>query len=421
MKQKLTRAEWSWSLYDVANSAFTMMLTAMIPPYVATVGQTFNGLSGADTSSHWAFVQSASTLVVALLAPILGVLADRKGKKKLFFASAFLLGVLMFFAMAFVDNYYVLLGINVAAGIGYAGANVFYDAFLVDVTKDERMDFISSFGFAVGYIGSCIPFIASILLYLFTPFGLDAMRAVKVGMLINAVWWLVFTVPMLRNVQQKYYTDSNRKDAISSMLKKLWGTLQSICKNKTIGLFLLAYFFYIDGVDTIIKLSTSYGQSVGLDTTAMIVALLVTQLVAFPAVLFFARVSQRVSTKKVLLFCVAVYMGICIFGYFMAHEWQFWVMAVVVGMVQGTIQALSRSYFGKLVPKENNNEYFGFYNIFGKYATIIGPLLMGIFTALTGNSRYGVLSILLLFIAGFVLLLRVPDVRLSDDVQNSEQ
>lgn len=409
-KMKLTKAEISWSLYDVANSAFIMMLTSMIPPYIATIGQEFFGKTGADTSSEWAFIQSGATLVVALLAPVLGVLADRKGKKKLYFLSFFILALVMFFAMAFIDNYYLLMILNLFAGIGYAGANIFYDAFLVDVTQDERMDFISSFGYALGYVGSCIPFIVSILLYSFTPFGLDAMGAVKVGMFINAVWWLVFTIPLLKNVEQKYYTQDPNREVFVSALKKLGGTVKLIAKDKSIGLFLLAYFFYIDGVDTIIKLSTTYGQSVGLDTNGMIVALLVTQLVAFPAVLLFAKISKLFSTKKVLLFSVAVYIGICIFGYFLEQQWQFWVLAIAVGLVQGTIQALSRSYFGKLIPKENNNEYFGFYNIFGKYATIIGPVLMGVFTKITGNSRYGVLSIILLFAAGFIALMFVPDV-----------
>ena len=239
-KWNLTKEEISWSLYDVANSAFIMMLTAMIPPYVATIGQEMFGLSGADTSSDWAFVQSGATLVVALLSPMLGVLADRKGKKKLFFTSFFVFALVMFFAMCFLDNYYLLLALNLFAGIGYAGSNIFYDAFLIDVTDDERMDFISSMGYALGYVGSCIPFIISILLYLFTPFGLDAMTAVKVGILINAVWWLVFTLPMLRNVSQKYHARRNEGNVLLSSLKKIWGTVKKLLHNKVIGLFLLS-------------------------------------------------------------------------------------------------------------------------------------------------------------------------------------
>lgn len=407
-KLKLTKEEWYWSLYDIGNSAYILMLTAIIPPYIATIGQELIGLTAAKTSSQWAFTQSIATMIIALLSPVLGVMADKKGKKKLLFTIFLTMGITMFFVMVFIDNYYILLIINILSGIGYAGANVFYDAFLVDVTDDERMDYVSSMGYALGYIGSCIPFIISILLYSFTPFGLSVINAIKVGIFINSVWWVVFTLPMLKKVKQKYYSNDNQNSIVSAC-KKLWHTIKLISKNKSIGIFLLAYFFYIDGVDTIIKLSTTYGQSVGLDTTAMILALLVTQIVAFPAVLLFAKIANRFSTKKVLLFCVAVYMFICIFGFFLNTEWQFWILAVAVGLVQGTIQALSRSYYGRIIPKENNNEYFGFYNIFGKYATIIGPLLMGVFTTITGNSRYGVLSILILFIAGFLLLLKIPD------------
>lgn len=407
-KLKLTKEEWYWSLYDIGNSAYILMLTAIIPPYIATIGQELIGLTAAKTSSQWAFTQSIATMIIALLSPVLGVMADKKGKKKLLFTIFLTMGIAMFFVMVFIDNYYILLIINILSGIGYAGANVFYDAFLVDVTDDERMDYVSSMGYALGYIGSCIPFIISILLYSFTPFGLSVINAIKVGIFINSVWWVVFTLPMLKKVKQKYYSNDNQNSIVSAC-KKLWHTIKLISKNRSIGIFLLAYFFYIDGVDTIIKLSTTYGQSVGLDTTAMILALLVTQIVAFPAVLLFAKIANRFSTKKVLLFCVAVYMFICIFGFFLNTEWQFWILAVAVGLVQGTIQALSRSYYGRIIPKENNNEYFGFYNIFGKYATIIGPLLMGVFTTITGNSRYGVLSILILFIAGFLLLLKIPD------------
>lgn len=409
MKTKLTKAEISWSLYDVASSAYTLMLTAMIPPFVASIGN-MTGLTGADTTAHWSFVQSGATLTVALLAPILGAMADHKGKKKLFFLSFFTMAVVMFLAMAFVDNYYLLLAINVVAGIGYAGSNIFYDAFLIDVTDDERMDYISSFGYALGYIGSCVPFIASILLYTFTPFGMSALTAVKIGIFINAVWWIVFTIPFFKYVKQRFSVENNEGKLVTSSFKRVFKTAKLISKNKAIGLFLLSYFFYIDGVDTIIKLSTSYGQALGLNTTSMIIALLVTQVVAFPAVLIFAKIAKRFSPKKVILFSIGMYIAITIFGFFLSHEWQFWTLAIAIGMVQGTIQALSRSYFGKLIPKENNNEYFGFYNIFGKYATVIGPLLMGFFTMLTKNPRYGVLSIVLLFVAGFITFIFVPDV-----------
>lgn len=413
MKTKLTKSELCWSLYDVANSAYVLMITAMIPPFIASIGNMM-GFDGAQTTAHWSFVQSGSTMAVALLAPILGAMADYKGKKKLFFTSFFTLAVIMFLAMAFVDNYYVLLAIDIFAGIGYAGSNIFYDAFLIDVTEDERMDYISSFGYAAGYIGSCVPFVVSILLYTFKPFGMSALTSVRIGIIINALWWIVFTVPFFRHVKQKYYTENNEGNIIKTSFKRVFKTTKLIFKDKTIGLFLLSYFFYIDGVDTIIKLSTSYGQALGLNTTSMIIALLVTQIVAFPAVLIFAKVASRFSPKKVILASIGAYVGITIFGFFLEHEWQFWLLAIAIGLVQGTIQALSRSYFGRLIPKENNNEYFGFYNIFGKYATVVGPLLMGIFTTLTKDPRYGVLSITLLFIAGFITFIFVPDVKNAD-------
>ena len=409
-KQKLSKIERSWTLYDVACSAFSLILTAIIPLYVKSMGEGF-GFTGTQTTSHWGIIQSVGTLVVALLAPILGSMADYKGKKKMFFNFFFFLSILSLFAMVAFDNYYVLLGINLLASIGYAGSNIFYDAFLVDVTDDSRMDYISSLGFGLGYIGSCVPFIVSILLITMEPFGLTGTSTIKISFAINAVWWLLFTIPFLRHVDQKYGKDEKPKHLIAQSFRHVAATFKLIINDKTIGLFLLAYFFYIDGVDTIIKMSTSFGADVGIDNTQMIFALLATQVVAFPAVLICAKLAKRFSTKMVLLISIAMYIGICVFGYFLASAWQFWVLAIAVALVQGTIQALSRSYFGRIIPnKDNSNEYFGFFNILGRYATILGPLLMAGVATVTGNTRDGVLSIALLFIAGFVVFLFVPDI-----------
>ncbi len=408
-KQRLTKQEICWSLYDVANSAYILLLTAVIPIYMKSVGAAA-GYSNSETTSHWGVIQAAGTFVVALLAPVLGAMADYQGRKKRFFAFFFGLSIVSMFAMIFVDNYFVLLVINLITSLGYAGANNFYDAFLVDVTTDDRMDYVSSFGYAVGYIGSCIPFIVCILLILLQPFGLSGTMPVKISLGITAVWWLVFTIPMLRVVKQKYGLTDPPKKLVRSSICSVWKTFRKILKDKKIGLFLLAYFFYIDGVDTIIRMSTSFGADVGIAESQLVLALLVTQIVAFPAVLVCAKLVNRFSSRNIILFSIAVYVGICVFGFFLSTAWQFWVLAIAVAVVQGTIQALSRSYFGKLIPKEANNEYFGFYNILGKYATILGPLLMALFTTLTGNSRYGVLSIAVLFVAGFVTFCFVPDV-----------
>lgn len=409
-KQKFTTREKSWTLYDVACSAFSLILTAIIPLYVKAIG-TGAGFTDAETTTQWAYIQSIGTLVVALLAPILGSMADYKGKKKMFFNFFFFMSIISLFAMAVFDNYIALLAINLIAAIGYAGSNIFYDAFLVDITDDSRMDYISSFGFGIGYIGSCVPFIVSILLITMEPFGLTGTAPIKISFAINAVWWLLFTIPFLRHVDQRFGKEDKPKHLIIQSFKHVLVTLKVIAKDKTVGLFLLAYFFYIDGVDTIIKMSTSFGKDVGIDNNQMIFALLATQIVAFPAVILMAKLAKKVSAKLIILISIGIYVGICIFGYFLQFSWQFWVLAIAVAIVQGTIQALSRSYFGRMIPnKDNSNEYFGFFNILGRYAAILGPFLMGFFTQMTGNSRNGVLSIAILFVLGFIVFLFVPNI-----------
>ncbi|WP_312641791.1 MFS transporter [Hydrogenoanaerobacterium sp.] len=410
-KLKMSKEEISWSLYDWASSAFTMMLSTVIPIYIKNVGDSIH-LSAAQTTSQWAITQSLSTLAVALLAPVLGAMADHKGKKKRMFAAFLTLALIMSAVMAFSNTYYVLLITCTIACVGYAGTNIFYDSFLIDVTSDSRMDFVSSFGYAVGYIGSCIPFIISILIINFSDaLGITAAFAIKLALIINVLWWFVFSLPLLKNVHQKYGIEKEtNENIIMSSFAKIFKTLRSICKNKPVGMFLLAYFFYIDGVDTIIKMSTSFGKDVGISDNSLLLALLATQIIAFPAVLICSKLVKRFSCKKIISFSILMYIGICVFGFFLNYAWQFWVLAIAVAIVQGTIQALSRSYFGKLIPsKENSNEYFGFYNIFGKYASIFGTALMALFTTITGNSRYGVLSVAILFIAGYFIFRKVPE------------
>ncbi len=343
-----TKSEISWSLYDVGNSAFILLLTAVIPIYVKSVGRMAE-LSDIQTTAHWGFVQSAATFFIALLAPLMGAMADFMGKKKKFFSFFVGISLLSVISMAITDNYYVLLAVNLFAAIGYAGANNFYDAFLIDVSSNERMDLVSSFGFAIGYIGSCIPFVLSIFLILVKPFGLTGTMPVKISLGITAVWWLLFTLPLLKNVKQKYGILEKPENLVAQSFKNSVATFRKIIKDKRIALFLLAYFFYIDGVDTIIKMSTTFGSDVGIEEGQMILALLVTQIIAFPAVLVSTKFVKHFSAKGVLMFSIAVYTGICIFGFVLSATWQFWVLAVCVAIVQGTIQALSRSYFGKLI------------------------------------------------------------------------
>ncbi len=399
---KLTRQELSWSLYDVGNSAFSMLLTAIIPIYFKGIGESA-GFTSAQTTAHWGYLQSGSTLVVALLAPVLGALADYNGFKKKLFATFMMTGAFACMGLAWVDDYTMIILLNVIAMIGYSGSINFYDGFLVDVTNDERMDYVSSFGFAIGYIGSCVPFIASIFLILTLPFGLDSTDAVRISFLLNALWWIFFSLPMF-TLKQRYGIDPDGQNIIKRSFTSMLSTLKGLMSDKTIGMFLIAYFFYIDGVDTVIRMSTSFGADVGIDSSQMILALLATQVIAFPAVLICAKIAQKYTTQAVIKASIIAYIGICCFAYFLEHAWQFWVMAICVAVVQGTIQALSRSLFGKLIPKDKSNEYFGFYNILAKYAAILGPFLVASFTALTGSSRIGVMSIVPLFVLGYYFL-----------------
>ena len=305
-------------------------------------------------------------------------------------------------AMAFLVIY-------VISSVALNSSMVFYDALLVDATTDDRMDEISSQGYAWGYIGSCVPFIACLLVVLnYDALGIGLQTAMQIAFVITAAWWLAFTIPMLRDVQQKHFKP-REEHAVSRAIKGIGGTLKEMWGNKAIKFYMIAYFFYIDGVHTIIKLSTSYGTDLGISSTQLVLALLVTQFVAFPSAIIYGRLSSKYGTRRMLLIAIAAYFGITLFAaLFLRTATEFWILAILVGMFQGGIQALSRSEFGKLCPKKRANEYFGFFDIFGKYAAILGTFLVGTFTALTGNSSLGVMSIAVLFVIGFVMMLKVP-------------
>jgi UMF1 family MFS transporter len=300
----------------------------------------------------------------------------------------------------------------VVSSIGFSGANVFYDAFLVDITTEERIDKVSAWGFGMGYIGSTIPFIISmaiVILAQLKKLPISVGSATKIAFLITAAWWLVFAIPMLKRVNQVYGVEKEGNPIINSF-KRIGHTFANIRKHKTVFMFLLAYFFYIDGVDTIIKMSSSYGADLGISSNTLLIVLLATQFVAFPFAILYGKLAERFGAKKMIFVGIVVYTIICIYGYFLKTALDFWILAMLVGTSQGGIQALSRSYFGKLVPKENANEFFGFYNIFGKFAAIMGPTLMAITTQITGRSTDGVFSIVALFVIGGIILTRVPEI-----------
>ena len=403
--RSLSKRERSWVLYDVGNSAYVMLAATLIPIYFSAIAE-----PGSSAVVAWGYATTVASLALALLMPFLGSLADLKGNKKKFLAGTIGTGAVSLAVMGVPGNAMVFLGIYVFSSVMLNASLVFYDAFLVDATEQDRYDEVSSQGYAWGYIGSCIPFIVCLVIVLFgSGFGIGQLDGIRISFVITAAWWLVFSVPVLRDVHQTHFK-AREAHLFRHTLKGLAGTCKKIARDKRLLMYMLAFFFYIDGVHTIITMSTSYGTDLGIDSTQLVLALLVTQFVAFPSAIAYGRLAGRFGTKRMLLIAVFAYFCITLFAaFFLRSAAEFWVLAVCVGLFQGGIQALSRSEFGKLIPKENANEYYGFFDIFGKYATIMGTLLVSVFTQLTGSSSYGVLSVAVLFIVGFILLWKMPE------------
>lgn len=399
-------------LYDLANSAFSIIVsTAIFPIYFKSVAESA-GVSSVDGTAYYGYAVSLATFILALLGPVLGTIADYKGMKKKFFVFFFALGVLGTASLALPFASWVLLAVfYVIATVGSSGANIFYNSFLTDITEEKRFDEVSAKGFAVGYIGSVIPFVAAIAVIFLAQAGiipLSVGAASQIAFLITALWWGLFTIPFLKNVKQVYYVEREGQIILGSF-KRLWQTFKDIRQYRNILIFLIAYFFFIDGVGTIINMSTAYGTDVGLDATGLLVALLVVQIVAAPFAVLFGKLAGKFGRKNMLYVAILVYTFVCIFALFLDTLIEFWFLALMVGTVQGGIQAISRSFYASMVPKDKSNEFFGFYNIFGKFASVLGPFLLAVTTQLTGSSTYGVFSIIILFIIGFVVLLFVKE------------
>lgn len=415
-RRKLSVPELSWLFYDWANSVYaTNVMAAIIPIYfIKFVG-------GTDTA--WAFGSSVATFIVAILAPFLGAFADFRGMKKKFLVFFIIIGTTFTLSMALTSNWKLMLVGYVFSYIGFTGANLFYDSFLTDVTTKERMDKISSYGYAMGYIGgSTIAFLISLsvifVLKFTNPLGF------KIAVVITTLWWALFSIPIILKVKQTHYIDVPAKGVIKLTLKNVWITFTSLFGNKGVFLFLLAYFFYIDGVNTVIHMATSYGTTIGLDTVGLIGALLVTQVVAVPCTILFGGLARRFGAMRLILAAVCMYVLICGVGFYMGFSIEsappvggdyadaiklstllFFLMAILVGTVQGGIQALSRSYFGKLIPPDRSNEYFGFFDIFGKFAAVLGTALYGFIKLATGSAANGIAGVSILFVAAFVILI----------------
>ena len=401
---KLTKSERNWILYDVGNSAFILLFTTIIPIMFNSLAK--GHLKDSTYLAYWGYAVTISTILTALVGPYFGALADKFSLRKRFFIVFMALGALGCFLFPFTKSWMVFLALVIISKVGFNGSLVFYDSMLIDITSEDRMDNVSSLGFAYGYIGSVIPFVISILISVkHEALGIGMDLAMKIVFTINALWWVLFTLPLLKVYRQKYVRTEEETDKMH-----LIQTFEKIRGDRKIYMFLFAFLFYIDGVYTIISMATAYGTSLGLSSNGLILALLVTQLVAFPCAIYFGKISKKYETGVLIKICILAYLLISIYAIFLNNIVQFWILAVSVGMFQGAIQALSRSYYAKIIPKENSGEYFGIYDVFGKGAAIIGTLVVSLVTQATGNQHLSISTLSIMFLIGIILFFKTDKI-----------
>ena len=410
----------SWALYDWANSAFaTTVMAAFFPIFFSQYWA--YGSESATSTFYLGLANSLSSILVAAMAPVIGAIADRGSyRKKLLIFFAFL-GAVMTGALWFVKMgaWPVAVVLYLFANIGFASANSFYDSMLTTVASPKKVDFVSSLGYALGYIGGGLLFLLNVVMYLMPQaFGIpDGPTAIRISFVMVGIWWIAFTSPVAVFVKEEKGESVALKDAVRDGFGQIKDTLKSLKNLKNTAIFLVAYWCYIDGVDTIIRMATDYGTALGFPSESLIVALLITQFVAFPSAILYNMLGKKIGVKKAILIAIGAYAVIAIIGFFMNHVSQFYILACAIGLFQGGIQALSRSYYTRLIPKENSSEFYGFFNMLGKFAAIIGPFLVGIVTLITGEQRYGIVSLIILFIAGFILLRKVDESEAKKEIE----
>ena len=406
MKNKLTKLEFKWICYDMGNSAFILLVATILPIYFNYLSSS-QGVAEHNYLSYWSYAASLSTLIVALAGPILGTLADYKDHKKKIFLTTAMLGALALACFWIPSSWFAFLVLFIAAKVAYSLSLIVYDSMLTDITTEDRMDAVSSKGYAWGYIGSVVPFIISLVFVLmYDKMGMTLKAAMMIAFILNAVWWIAFTLPLVKSYKQKYYIEPEAHPALDTFAR-LKETLIKAKEQKKVFLFLFAFFFYIDGVYTIIDMATAYGTSLGLNTTGLLLALLLTQIVAFPASLTFAVLSKTKDTASLIKVAIIAYFLIALFAVQLDKQWEFWVLAVAVGCFQGGIQALSRSYFAKIIPENASGEYFGLFDICGKGASFLGTMLIGVVTQITGKQNLGVAALSIMFVIGYLIFNKV--------------
>ncbi len=417
---KMDKTERSWVLYDWANSAYVLIIGTIFfsiffkkqiaPPDIAERATSYIGYANALVAA-----------VLAVLAPVFGTIADYQGRKKVLWVIALGLGSLATLAFMGVQpgQWQLAIAVYAVAGVGYSSANIFYDAFITDITSHERMDRVSAAGYAWGYIGSTIPAVISILLMMnpqWIGLGTDPagyLQAMRIVFALTALWWVGFSIPMMKNVKQKHYIQASEHPVRDSFVR-LFSTFREIKKYRLAFLFLIAYFFYIDGVHTIIYMATAFGMEWGIDTDQLLYMVLAIQAVAFPFAFLYGRLAKQWGARTMLFTGIIVYIVIVFIAFFIpsvpslsTRNILFWTLGILVGTSQGGVQALSRSIFGKLIPQDRSGEFFGFFNIFGRLSAVMGPLLIGIIATSPERTRWAVLSLLVFFIIGAVFLSRI--------------
>ena len=406
----LNEQEFSWVLYDVGNSAYTMLACSLIPIWFKNIaiGTNPGQISGDNATAYYSMAISITTIIVALIGPVIGTLADHKDRRKVLFNTVVALGVMLCVANGFVNAWLPFLIIFVLTRIFYTSANMIYDSTLNDVTTEERSDQVSSYGYAWGYIGSCIPFLVALIAYVMGPdmLGKISESLTKIiGFGVTALWWAFVTLPLLKNYRQKNYVD-DKTVTVAYVFKKIFGTFANIFrKDKKVLFFLVAFFLYIDGVGTIIDNCINIGTDLGLPTVGQVVFLLATQVVAWVGSLVFAKLSKKYDTVRLILVCIFGYFCVCLYALTLKTLLHFGILAFGVGCFQGSIQSLSRSYYAKIIPVESSSEYFGIYDIFSKGASFLGSALIAAVKLAGGTINVAVASMAIFFALGFLFLI----------------
>lgn len=408
-KMKMTKQEKAWVLYDVGNSAYTMLACSLIPIWfkALAIGEGPGKITGDQATAYWALATSIITVIVALIGPFVGVLTDKKDRKKFYFTSTVAIGAIGCILNGLATGWLLFLLIYVITKVSYSTSQVIYDSMLGDVTTEERMDEVSSYGYAWGYLGSCAPFLVALIAYVAGPDMLKILPDVVsklIGCVVTAGWWFGVTMPLIREYKQVYFSEGNT-GAAGRIFLQICSTVKRIAiEDKKILWFLVAFFLYIDGVGTIIDNCINVGTDMGLDTVGQVVALLATQVVAFAFSIFFARLSRNMRTVTIIRICIIGYFCVCLYALTLHSLLGFAVLAFFVGAFQGSIQSMSRSYFTKIIPSENSGEYFGIYDIFSKGASFLGSAVLAGVKLAGGTSNVAVACLAIFFFLGLIFL-----------------